>query len=457
MGITVLHYIVLVAYPGVYSVLNNFADELELDRTPDELMKVYMGDSIFIGFFIIGYMFIKITRQWQSERSDIWSAKNRRFLQVLLVAGIVVYIEQLCEPAFTLRDVRNFADITEYRDMLSRLIAYLSTVVRWPALFAGSMALLCWRKIPGAAALALVVLAAQVGYAMVNGLRGGLVWVFCTLVMSATLLGRWRALTVCIFLGVISVPIFSVLHGEVRWQNESGGGGKTNVELLSGTISAIADAFGSPRRLGQPGFFESWSDRAQGARNSIALYREFDAGNGAGSRPILASLATPIPRSFWARKPVGGSVDDTNLGAAIYLVQRLKYTSGPEDMGPILASAHAYWEGGWTWLCLAGVITGAFVGQVIKWSSRSPYVGNTIIGFCFSACLPIDGFLTVIAPVYCYILMIEKVALPIWIAYVLIEKLPLVKWPSKANSVSALSSIANDHGREDKSEASKRL
>jgi hypothetical protein len=131
----------------------------------------------------------------------------------------------------------------------------------------------------------------------------------------------------------------------------------------------------------------------------------------------------PIPGNVWPGKPIGGSVDNTNLGSAIYLVQRMKVGMGPQTMGPLLASAHAYWEGGWLWLMVAGYLTGLFWNLLLRWREEDRSPVNTIVVFCFMVALPIDGLLSMLNPVYTFILIFWNAVVPLAILKFIFRRL----------------------------------
>jgi hypothetical protein len=123
----------------------------------------------------------------------------------------------------------------------------------------------------------------------------------------------------------------------------------------------------------------------------------------------MNAFLMPIPRVFWPDKPVGGSTDSTNFGAAIYRVQQLKPDTGPTDMGPLLASSHAYWEGGTAFVLVAGLLTGLFWISLLRWTEVNPAMYKHIVVLCFMAALPIDGFFTALNPLYTFILIFYRI------------------------------------------------
>ena len=82
-------------------------------------------------------------------------------------------------------------------------------------------------------------------------------------------------------------------------------------------------------------------------------------------------------------------------------------------MGPVLASAHAYWEGGFFWVVIAGAFTGLFWRAVVLWSDGYGQEIALVFGLTFGSALLIDGLITMMYPVYTLIDIVWVSILPL--------------------------------------------
>lgn len=111
-----------------------------------------------------------------------------------------------------------------------------------------------------------------------------------------------------------------------------------------------------------------------------------------------------------------GSQDHTELQSAMYKVMDLAY-GAPDQMGPMLASSHAYWEGGWIWLICAGVITGLMWNVIFRFTAHLPRSLAAVVIFTFAAAHMVDGLLTMMIPLYAAINAMWLSILPVFLIY----------------------------------------
>jgi hypothetical protein len=162
-------------------------------------------------------------------------------------------------------------------------------------------------------------------------------------------------------------------------------------------------------------FLDSFAQRAQGPRNSVVLYNLYEKGAGADLSIYTGAILFAVPRFFWPEKPISGSLDGNDESTAVYKVIDIGYNL--PYMGSILASAHAYWEGGWIAVILYGFITGLLWSGVFIFCRKLPEHLSWIIALSFAAALLIDGFLTALYPLYAYILIAWKYIMPTLVLY----------------------------------------
>lgn len=414
---TTVHYGVLIAYPGIYSVATEYALERQQGVAPAELATVYGWELLYWCFFVFAYIYSRHAFRRLRRRSSPgicarrFTVSERTLSTVFLVGGAIVYGGQLLRPAFTVHDMVASVEIHSYGSIFDQLADYATSFCRWPALFIASIWFFRRRESWLLWLLSIAIFASELVYAALNGLRGGIVWVACSLCLGAIVLREWKRLVQLSVALLFFLPVLSVIRSELRWYTMFESGGRKNYELIGDAFKAALHPKYSSRE--DHNFLEAWADRAQGPRNTYALLKEYNDGRSAGILPILGALTLPIPRNVWPEKLVAGSTDQTNFGAAIYLVQRLKVMNSDIEMGPLLASGHAYWEFGLLGVVVAGVLSGALWGCALSLAFIRGGLAAVVIIFCLLAALPIDGFFTMPNPLYTYILIGWKTVLPL--------------------------------------------
>jgi hypothetical protein len=218
----------------------------------------------------------------------------------------------------------------------------------------------------------------------------------------------------------VLIPLFSLLGGlEVRGAKISGASQREVLTLLYDESINILINYNKIMDV----FLEDFACRAQGVRNSVMLYKDSERGGG-GFATYTGAFVAFVPRAFWAEKPMLGSLDHSPGGMAMYKVMGLGYGTADADggtMGPMLASAHAYWEGGAIWIVVAGLITGLFWNIIFRFCRHLPAISAAIIIFTFAAAHLIDGFLTMLVPLYSIIIRSWLSLLPLFLIYLTIR------------------------------------
>jgi hypothetical protein len=248
-----------------------------------------------------------------------------------------------------------------------------------------------------------------------SGTRGRLTWIVSLLVIVGYLLKRRKPIYVGVGAVLLVLPLFVFLGGGFRSIYFTQLEGASRVEALSRLFESVRT--GEIKDPESEEFVAALARRAQGPRNSISLYELYDTGQSAGFKPLSSALYVPVPRVFWPDKRPAGSIDETNYGAAIYLAVRITYGTPIQTMGPILASAHAYWEWGWLGVLVSGVITGLFWNVLLTLCERSARPLHLIVVLSFSAALLIDGFLTTLYPLYAFAGIFWLSVFPTLVAY----------------------------------------
>jgi hypothetical protein len=414
-GLTFIHETALVALPGWYSCLTAFQLEAAIGVTPEQLVTVYGGEALFVTLFgLVLLLAGKRPRAQRRESSESRSLSERYVLYGLVIAAAILYVGRLFSPVFTAQDVATNYQIVAQTSLWDSAISWAITLIQWPGLVAAAL-LAADKATPRAMRLlGAAVLLGQLVYAMLHGYRGGVVWVVSMIVIGGFYENRKRLLIAAGALTLFLVPLFPWLHSTMRYASLAAPAGTSGTEMIPFLISGITD----PNTLSggkdtDDSFLDSWANRAEGPRNSTALYGLYDQGDGAYYKPILGAVILPVPRMWWVDKPVAGSTDTTNLGAAIYRVQQGKPGNAFYDMGPILSSAHAYWEGGWLFLVAAPLLSAWMWRWLLAWGERAGQRLVDVIVLTFLTALPIDGFFGAINPVFAYVRIFWITLLPL--------------------------------------------
>lgn len=419
IGLTFIHETSLVALPAWYSSFTGFELEAGIGVTPDQLLTVYAGEALFVLLFAA--VLLLPGRKPRAARAQSLE-KDHILVSALVIGAAILYVGRLFTPVFTAQDVAHHYQISVKATIWDALIDWGMTLVQWPGLVAAGITAPDRSFSRLVRALGFSVLAGELIFAMLHGLRGGVVWVVSLVAIGGYYGGRKRLLLAAGALTLFLIPLFPWLHSTMRYASIDAPLGTSRIEMIPFLLRGITDPSTIANGADAVGFLESWAIRAEGARNSTALYALYDGGEAASYMPILGAAVLPIPRMWWNAKPVAGSTDTTNLGAAIYRVQQSKPNSAFYDMGPILASAHAYWEGGWIWLTAAPLLSAWMWRLLLAWAYRARRQSVDIIVLTFTTALPIDGFFGGINPVFTYVRILWITLLPLGLAILAIRK-----------------------------------
>jgi hypothetical protein len=411
LGLTLVHESVLIVFPLWYSYFTNY--HLDRDIMVDEkaLFQVYFGEAVFITLFAVSFIFLA-RRFSRGSAPDDSISPDSAVVRILMVFGVIMFVSQLLFESYTYDQFSRYYDVV-IRSGWDLILNWVESFILWPALIAAGLVAANPNRSRLLRVLALIILVSYLLFAMVNGFRGRIVWVFTSLAAGAFLKGNRRLLTAAALVSIALVPLFPFFHANMRWAYWFSPVGTTPADMVPRLLEFRTEAGRDPNAEGISGFLETWAGRAEGPRNSVAMYDLAEGGRYAGYLPILGAVVLPVPRVIWPDKPVAGSITNENLGAAIYLVQRAKPHGWIGDMGPVLASAHAYWEGGWPWLVLAAAFTGVLWSALLRWGERSQSETTNIIILVFLCALPIDGFFSAINPVYTYVRLIWTTLIPL--------------------------------------------
>lgn len=415
VGASFVHTAFLILLPTLYSVWSDFKFEelMYISVTSDDILEVLIGELIFVFMFAIGFASVTpASGRRVSNKKFYISASSRAealVVRMLIIVGLIVYLPKVMYGGFG----------------ESSLIVHLTTMFWYAPLVVAIFILVgrnvklnkFWYFCSFLITIALVFITFQAG------VRGRIFWILSLVIFAAFFYRRYKYLLISIPFLVVMVPIFSVL-GTAETRFNVLGNLTSPLELVS-SLYSIADSSSLSTVDSLNLSLESFVFRAQGVRNSVVLYREHEVGSG-GFSIYIGALTAFIPSYLYPDKPILGSLSSSDDGFAMYRVIENGYGRGGE-MGPFLASAHAYWEGGWFWLVFCGLITGLFWKYVLLYSNRLPEITNAIVVFSFGASFLIDGFMTMLSPIYTFIYMFLRSVAPILFIYLIFRSIFVVK------------------------------
>ena len=409
VGATFIHELLLIVFPIWYSAFTDFSAEglMLAQVSSDNLFTVMVGESVFLVTFALAFVFGWPRSRLFISQTNVAVSKlrigqrsTRLTLNVLIVFGVIFYIQMIMA-------------VLGYSDGLSgsRVLVWIGGFFWFTPLVACSVVLLKPKLLfsnPFKFLLAMLPLLALILVGLLGGVRGRLLWVLSLLIIGGFLNKRTAVIWCGLVISICLIPVFSFLGGDYRGIVT---GGTSKTELISVLIDEGSRNLGSSVGDVVDGFAYAFAVRAQGPRNSAVLFQDHDRGGG-GFFTYLGSFVFLIPSGIWPEKPVPGSEDGSGFGASIYKVMELSYGE-KGSMGPLLASAQAYWEGGWIWLVIAGFVTGLVWRGIFGICRRLPPDLAAVFSLSFAAALLVDGLLSMLVPLYSIVLVLSQSIFPL--------------------------------------------
>ena len=409
LWMTVLHEAVLVVFPILHSVFTNFELDSVVSAGPTDLLLVMIGEALFVSLFCATLLFgLRSTAKVRSVYRI--SSLSKQMLYGLVISMLAIGIYGIASPVQDFQQTIHHADYAP-TSIVGMLFQWMMGFVERPGIVAASVVVTgaSYSRIFRLASGTALFLLAMGGVA--EGIRGRAIWVVCMLLLMSLIRRSWKPAIVSTIILAIVVPLSVFLSGAYRSIMFSMNPGTTRVAAVI-DLAQMAD--GEVVERDDQSFLDNLAHRAQGPRNSVVLMRLHDNGEGGSYKPLLSALYTPIPRILWPEKSPAGSTDSTNYGAAIFLVRRLGYGAPIYNMGPILASSHAYWEGGWFWLVGCAILSGAVWFYILAWCRRKLLDDfDTTLAITFLMALPIDGLFTMLSPLYAMIGLFWSAIFPV--------------------------------------------
>jgi hypothetical protein len=437
IGLTIVHEILFIGYPIWYALWSDFRLERELLTAvaSDQLIMVMVGEALFCVLFALAFACFRL-HGTSAVRLPGREQAAERMLLLLVLAGLVVYGQMVLTPPTPYEEMELI--VRPEAGWVAQIAGWLNSLFHFTPLIAAALlvfrhrdrATLGW-PIERLLSIALLLLVVYVG--LFSGVRGRITWVISVLFVGAVLRGQRRGAALTAVLAAVAAPLVFALGPETRAAIiavTSAGFSRSDIvrmvlEFSREGVSAISET----------GPADQLAMRAQGPRNAVALYRLHDEVGAPGPRVYLGSVLFPIPRRLWTQKLAPGSPTPDFYDAATYQSKTL--SSGPEgEMGPVLASAHAYWEGGWMAVAFAGLLTGLFWGALLRWSGSLPPALAAVVVLAFAGSFLVDGFLTAFCPLWTYVLTAWRWIIPVFGIYGAVLLAGRI-WPARAPSLVA--------------------
>lgn len=424
LSATLFHEVFLVTYPVLYSIVTDFYLEksMNISVSTNDLTKVMFGESIYVLMFCLVLMFgLGRSKLWKKRDNDIshdsYTIPKAEYnlLGLLVILGAFLFGTQLIIFGAGITN----AVVAQMYDWATGAFFSFTPLVASAILITKKQS---FRKYPLLSIFALICLISLIILGLLLGLRGRIMWVASLIAIAGYLNSEKKYLFIATFGLVLFLPIFSLVGGNYRGFvaqtiHIEGGG---PVEIIKMVIQERENITANDKNTS---FLDSFAFRAQGPRNSVVLYNLYENGAGADPSVYTGSILFPVPRFFWPEKPIAGSLDDKDESTAVYKVIDIGH--GLPYMGPLLASAHAYWEGGWIAVILYGFITGLLWLGIFVFCRKLPVHLAWMVALSFAAALLIDGFLTALYPLYAYILIAWKYVMPTLVLYGMLKILLL--------------------------------
>jgi hypothetical protein len=389
---------------------------MAISISTSDLIKVMLGESIYVLMFSLVLMFgLGMSKSWRKKENNVSCGSfiipktEYHLLGFLTILGGFLFASQV----FMLGTGIENRMVAKFYDWSTGAFFSITPLIASAILITKKQS---FRKYPLLSIFALICLISVVLIGLLMGLRGRIMWVASFIAIAGYFNSRKKYLFTSVLLLVVFLPLFSFL-GTQQFRSMVAetlyvSGGRT-LDLIKLFFEQRKAIVGENNQ--NVTFLDSFAQRAQGPRNSVVLYKLYEEGSGADLSIYSGSVFFPVPRFFWPEKPIPGSWDGNSENSAVYIVVNIGHNL--PYMGSLLASAHAYWEGGWFAVILYGLLTGLLWFWIFVFCSKLPKHLAWIIALSFTASLLIDGFLTALYPLYTYILIAWKYVMPILVLY----------------------------------------
>lgn len=426
---TLIHEALLITLPTILDVTDGYKYEksLRFNVTPEELLKVIFTENIYVLAFCIPFVLFSQKKTFEKPSTD----KLYNLFAAITSLGIIVYAIQIVNRP-TISDIIDSYSQSGLSGASNPLVAIFNIVFEYTAVLCAAILSVRGKDeiYPRLyQAIGIIMLMLALALAVVTGVRGRIVWVSEFVFLVAVYKRQFKPMLYIAVLALIFIPINNVLVTQIRPITEeiAKEGGITNEALINIGQTLIKGYSEKNTDKESGSFIKSIQERAQGPRNSIMLMREYDNGNSPGLNLYNGAIFYFIPRSVFNR-PVIGSFTSNYKDAAMFKVMDLNYpVTTILNMGPFLASAHAYWEGGYWGVIVIALCCATLWLLIFRFAYSKPSLFGLLVCLLFACSLLIDGLISVFTPLYSIIALFWKNFLPLYIVYYCYMKIKLKK------------------------------
>ena len=425
---TFIHESILISFPCISAVFSDFKYEhfLRFEVQDLDLLKVIAVENLYIACFLFPFFFLFKS---SSGFSKINTPKLYSFFALIALLGVIVYIYQIIHRP-SIEDIVESYSQSGLTGSSNKFITFFTLTFEHASIIVAAILSIrakseTYPKLYQYLGILMLILV--LAMVLVSGVRGRVLWIAEFVLLVSIVKKRLKPVLLMALLTIAFIPINNILVTQIRPISEeiAKEGGITNTAIVN-IVTTIIKGVNEPSD-DSPSLIESLAFRAQGPRNSAALIKEFDEGRRPGLNIYTGALFFFVPRVIFDR-PVIGSPNGDFKDAAIFKVMELNYHDASFiTMGPLLASAHAYWEGGYLGVVIIALFASGIWIMLIRFSYRQPPLFGLLVCLLFCCALLIDGFITIFAPLYAMIAIFWKSLLPLFLLYFAFYKIKLPK------------------------------
>src|SRR6267378_3973889 len=178
LWLTLVHEILLVCWPVLYTVAVDYRLEREYSLRLDTLVAVLAGEAVFVVMFACGFLSLgPLSARLNVPRVRTSHSADRAFIYVLTLVGLAIQLVKFSTPMTSYADLTQHAELTVPDSWAGIVWGWTKGALNFPGLVAATVSLLAPRVPSWLRLAALATLLAVAGTGIAGGVRGGAIWV----------------------------------------------------------------------------------------------------------------------------------------------------------------------------------------------------------------------------------------------------------------------------------------